>query len=326
MEINNLYYKMTKNPRILIVDDSATNNLLIQSILADQGYDAVIATNGKEALKYIYEEKFDLILLDIMMPKMNGFEVLEKLNDDSEKMRIPVIVITAKVETKDVKKAIELGAVDYIKKPIDIDEIISRANMALRLKSVSDESRNVKMINNKLINILIKGFLNNHVNTFISGNINKGNFLNTIDSLIGTEINENFMFDQYNFEYSDVNIVDLIDRVFSVFVDKIKKEEITVEKNYSGTLLSKSDSSLLFYCLMILFNELFNNSKSKVVVSIYNSSNSNIIKIYNDSNNDNSIENINLISKLTSMFKLLNIQFNNTETSVSGKEYEIIIA
>lgn len=325
MEINNLFYNMIKNPKILIVDDSATNNLLIQSILADQGYEAIIATNGKEALKYINEEKFDLILLDIMMPKMNGFEVLEKLKEDNEKRRIPVIVITAKVETKDVKKAIGLGAVDYIKKPIDIDEIISRANMALRLKHVSDESRDVKQINGFLINILIKNFLNDSVNSFKIDDDTSHIKYNTINDFLNKAVLFNNLFGQYDFEHTNINIITVIDRVLNVFESKVNENNILIEKNYSGDLISKTDSQYLSYLFLLLFNSLLNDSKSKIVISIYNSNNSNIIKIYDDYVNKNVKNRNQLIDNLTSLFKLININFSVLENSISGNEYEVLI-
>lgn len=325
MEINNLYYKMITNPKILVVDDSATNNLLIQSILADQGYEVNIATNGKEALKFISEEKFDLILLDIMMPKMNGFEVLEKLKDDNETSRIPVIVITAKVETKDVKRAIELGAIDYIKKPIDIDEIISRSNMALRLKHVADESRNVNEVSSHLINTLIKGFLYDHFKTINSEKVDKSELSKTINSFVSNVFLNNILLKQYKPEISSANIIDLINQIFILFSEKIVLHNIVLEKNYSGKLFSKTDTKFLTFCFLFLFNHLFNSQNAKIVVSIYNSNKNNIIKIYDSNNSTPSNESKQINDKIFSLFKLINVQFNVFENSVSGNEYEIII-
>lgn len=320
MEPNNLYYKMSKSPRILVVDDSATNNLLIQSILADQGYDAVIATNGKEALKYIYENNFDLILLDIMMPKMNGFEVLEKLKDDEEKKRIPVIVITAKVETVDVKKAIELGAVDYIKKPIDIDEIISRANMALRLKKISDESYIVEKLNDLLTKIIFNGFLNDHVNSIYSEKINKSQLEKTINSLISNEYFDNYLLNQYKTELSNVNIVDLLDKSISVFNETFKNKNIVLERNYSGEIINNTDPNLLMYFFIVFFNCLIVSDKTKKIgVSMYTSNDKCVIKV-NDDNHNNKLE-----SKFALFFNLLNLKFSSTANTISGMEYEIIM-
>ena len=110
---------------VLIVDDSNTNNFLLQSILETEGIKSIIAYNGKEAFEYLKIEKPALILLDIMMPYLDGFSVLKKIKNDQKLNNIPVIFITAKHDDNLKQKALEAGAADLIQKPIDVNEIVN---------------------------------------------------------------------------------------------------------------------------------------------------------------------------------------------------------
>ncbi|NOQ27478.1 MAG: response regulator [Bacteroidales bacterium] len=109
---------------VLIVDDSNTNNLLLQSILESEGIDASIACSGKEALNYLKIKKPSLILLDIMMPIIDGFTVLKKIKSNVETNKIPVVFVTAKNDNNLKQKAIDEGAADLIQKPININEVL----------------------------------------------------------------------------------------------------------------------------------------------------------------------------------------------------------
>ncbi len=110
---------------VLIVDDSNTNNFLLQSILETEGIKSIIAYNGKEAFEYLKIEKPALILLDIMMPYLDGFSVLKKIKNDQKLNNIPVIFITAKHDDNLKQKALDAGAADLIQKPIDVNEIVN---------------------------------------------------------------------------------------------------------------------------------------------------------------------------------------------------------
>lgn len=114
----------TEKVKIMLVDDSSTNNLLYESIFESEGYEVVVCDSGRNALKKISaKERPDIILLDLMMPGIDGFDVLIKLKENPETQNIPVIILTAKVDTESESKAFELGAIDYIIKPIGIYEI-----------------------------------------------------------------------------------------------------------------------------------------------------------------------------------------------------------
>ncbi len=122
---------------ILIVDDEPINVLLLESLLKSK-YETASAENGLDAYNKIIESPPDIVLLDILMPYMDGFETLEKIKTNKNLANIIVIMITAKVEKDDVKKAMLLGADDYIKKPIDATELYTKIDIHTRLKNSQD--------------------------------------------------------------------------------------------------------------------------------------------------------------------------------------------
>jgi len=122
--------------KILIVDDEPDNVELLVQILEDEGYDILSALSAKEALDIVSKEIVDLILLDVTMPGMDGFELCEILKSDEKTSEIPVIFVTALGETTDKVKGLDIGAVDYITKPIEPAEVVARVRTHLRIKSV----------------------------------------------------------------------------------------------------------------------------------------------------------------------------------------------
>lgn len=122
------------NPLILIVDDHLKNIQVLGNLLSKKEFDIGVAMNGKEAIDFSNEHQPDLILLDIMMPEMNGFEVCEYLKSQEKTADIPIIFLTAKTETEDVVKGFEIGAVDYITKPFNRAELLSRVDTQLENK------------------------------------------------------------------------------------------------------------------------------------------------------------------------------------------------
>jgi putative two-component system response regulator len=123
---------------VLVVDDAPESIALLSSLLKDL-YRVKVATNGEKALDIAFSsDPPDLILLDIMMPGMDGYEVCSHLKKESHTADIPVIFLTAKSEIEDEEKGFELGAVDYITKPISPPILIARVRTHLRLKKVTD--------------------------------------------------------------------------------------------------------------------------------------------------------------------------------------------
>ena len=128
------------NPRatILVVDDTPDNLALMSSLLKDQ-YKVKVANGGEKALRVAQvDNPPDLILLDIMMPEMDGYQVLERLKNDPRTRDTPVIFLTAKSEVEDERRGLELGAVDYITKPISPPIVLARVKTQLSLKAAAD--------------------------------------------------------------------------------------------------------------------------------------------------------------------------------------------
>ena len=130
---------MHSPPRILIVDDNETNRDILVTRLSIHGYELVQAADGEEALAAAKEQLPDLILLDIMMPKIDGIEVCRRIKGDATLPFIPIILTTAKADSKDVVAGLEAGADEYLTKPIDQVALVARVKSVLRLKALHDE-------------------------------------------------------------------------------------------------------------------------------------------------------------------------------------------
>ncbi len=129
--------------KILTVDDDDNICQLLKLYLVKEGYSTFICHNGKEALKKIDEEKFDLILLDIMMPDMDGYETLSAIRKFSD---VPVILVSAKGEPMDKIGGLDIGADDYVTKPFEPQELISRIRAILRRTASSDKTEKTESL------------------------------------------------------------------------------------------------------------------------------------------------------------------------------------
>ncbi|MBC8283558.1 MAG: response regulator [Nitrospinae bacterium] len=125
--------------KILIVDDTPANIDVLRKFMTESGYDISIAPDGKIALKIINNSKPDLILLDVMMPGIDGFEVCRHLKENDDTKDIPVIFVTAKTETSDIVQGFQVGGVDYITKPFEREEVLSRVKTHLKIQNLIKE-------------------------------------------------------------------------------------------------------------------------------------------------------------------------------------------
>jgi response regulator RpfG family c-di-GMP phosphodiesterase len=124
-------------PRILCVDDEPVNLKLFDAFLVPQGYEVLHAASGPRALEIVRSQKVDLVLLDVMMPEMNGYEVCQRIKEDREQDNIPVVMITSLQHRKERIKGIEAGAEEFISKPIDQGEVLARIRMLLRMRELN---------------------------------------------------------------------------------------------------------------------------------------------------------------------------------------------
>jgi len=113
---------MNTRPRILCVDDEPLNLMVLEGVLVPKGYEVITAAGGGKALDIIRKQKIDIVLLDVMMPEMNGFEVCKKIKENERYRDIPVVMITSLASKEDRIKGIEAGAEDFISKPFDHGE------------------------------------------------------------------------------------------------------------------------------------------------------------------------------------------------------------
>jgi Response regulator containing CheY-like receiver, AAA-type ATPase, and DNA-binding domains len=126
--------KKNQMSRILVVDDSSTNIVLLEAILNGQGYEIETAQSVKEAYQIIKKEAVDLILLDLLMPRVSGYDFLKEIKSNEATKDIPVIIVSAVADAENRKKSIELGALDFINKPIDIQFFIEKIETILKKK------------------------------------------------------------------------------------------------------------------------------------------------------------------------------------------------
>lgn len=142
------------NPSILIVDDIPKNIQIIGNILRECDYDIEFATNGNDAIDWLETKRFDLVLLDIMMPGMDGFEVCERIIQSDRDNKPGIIFITAKSDMDSIVRGLELGAVDYIIKPFHKKELLARIRIHLTILQQKHELQQSNAFKSKLLSVI----------------------------------------------------------------------------------------------------------------------------------------------------------------------------
>ncbi len=122
---------MAQNKKVLIIDDSVTNVFLIESVLIEYGYTVMTALSATEALVRLNKQKPDLILLDLLMPQVSGFDFIKQIKQSSEFADIPVIIVSAVTDGDSITEVLKLGAVEYIKKPVVLTVLIDKIESVL---------------------------------------------------------------------------------------------------------------------------------------------------------------------------------------------------
>ncbi|TAN43659.1 MAG: response regulator [Nitrospirae bacterium] len=236
--------------RILCVDDEVKNLKLLEALLVPEGYEMIEAKDGKEALSKIRKDRIDLILLDVMMPEMDGFELCKEIKGNKKYRNIPVVMITALTAKADRIKGIEAGAEEFLSKPFDQGEVIARVKMLLRVKDLNDK------LNSSYNNInRLTDFGEDIIKTF---NPLEFDFMSKIDGIVGQLIrqtsdmtdrpetvlvripNEKQNYEWYRYEF----IFDKLDR-------------LKFEMNILLKLPKADDSRLLFYNEAVMSGPMF---------------------------------------------------------------------
>lgn len=151
---------LLENSKILIVDDQPRNIQVLGNQLRENNYKVEFVTSGDKALKWIQDEEFDLILLDILMPGMSGFEVCKQLKESPTTRDIPVIFLTAKTASEDILTGFEVGGVDYITKPFNTTELLARVRTHLELKRRREQVIQKNAGRKELLHILCHDLMN----------------------------------------------------------------------------------------------------------------------------------------------------------------------
>lgn len=132
--------------RVLIVDDNPKNIQVLGNILSENNYEIEYAENGEEAVEIVADDDFDVILMDVMMPIMNGFEACTSIKANKEKSEIPIIFLTAKTDSESISKGFECGGIDYVTKPFNQNELLARVETHVSLKASKDQLKNMNRI------------------------------------------------------------------------------------------------------------------------------------------------------------------------------------
>ncbi len=186
------------NQTILVVDDNLTNLRVLSSMLEKLGYTVLVARDGKQAIETAQYTIPDMILLDIMMPEIDGFETCRRLKKIPNTKDIPIIFLTALTSTEDKVKGFRVGAVDYVTKPLQHEEVTARVKTHMQLQTLS---RNMQQQNTYLTKMMIQRKMINNLSLKLSAILN----INDLYSAIATLI-------QAQFNYAYVNVWQLSDQ------------------------------------------------------------------------------------------------------------------
>lgn len=254
--------------KILCVDDNPQNLELLDGVLFDQGYIVYIAKNGKQAIEIAKEKLPDLILLDIAMPGMDGFAVLQELKSIPETSDILVIFITALNEMDDRVRGLSLGAVDYITKPFNVNELVPRISNHLQLKvknnileddkksAVNIMKNQTKLYTTTLEELIMKLKVNEKTLDSILSSSNDEMLKNELDKL---KTNNNFVYNRLeklelrskiinnsitpNMQQFDLDLV--IKEIVGIYSSQAKKKSVTMIYETPGNHMIYADKRLI---------------------------------------------------------------------------------
>ncbi|WP_373825042.1 response regulator [Bacteroides heparinolyticus] len=291
MEINPSEYK------ILIVDDVMSNVLLLRVLLTNEKFTIATANNGRQALEQVKKESPDLILLDVMMPDLSGFEVAQQLKANPDTAEIPIIFLTALNGTADIVKGFQVGGSDFISKPFNKEELIIRVTHQISLvaakrlilskteelqRSIAGRDKlysviahdlrspmgSIKMVLNMLIlNLPAEKIGEEMYELLIMANQTTEDVFSLLDNLLKWTKSQ---IGKLNVVYQDVNLVELTDSVIDIFNMVAKLKKITIKETKSDKIMVNADIDMLKTVVRNLLSNAikFSKENSEVLVTI----------------------------------------------------------
>jgi two-component system sensor histidine kinase/response regulator len=285
-----------KKLTVLLVDDTKENINVLRKTLDPEGYNLGVALNGEKALELVTKLRPDLILLDIMMPGIDGFETCRRIKENPETKDIAIIFITAKNETEDIVKGFSLGAVDYINKPFRQEEVLSRVRNHINLVRLNrkilkqnDELKELNDIKNKFLNVTthdLRGSLttiNGYLDLFLLDGMEispqEGKELISLmkESSDGMLHLVNNLLDVATVESGEINLVLQANPIFTLLKQKLevqkivaKKKEIEVNANLEdvGNAIFDSQRVIQVFDNLVSNAIKYSDNNSKILVSL----------------------------------------------------------
>jgi len=277
-----------KKPLILIVDDTPKNLQLLSNILHDKGYNICISTSGSRALETVNTETPDLILLDIQMPVMDGFETFKALKLNPKAKDIPVIFLTAVVEPEKILQGFELGAVDYITKPFSIPELTARVATHIEIKKSREKLIELNATKEKLFSIISHDLRSSLGSVLSFSDILLENLEQYPKSKIRQFVNNIYQSSKNTFELLENlldwsrlqterltqrkekhNLKNNIDNIFQLYSEIAKKKQIALQNNIRPEVLIYCDIDMTKTVLRNLISNAikFTNAEGLVAVN-----------------------------------------------------------
>ena len=249
--------KLKKQHQILIVDDMPKNVQVLGQVLSEHGYNIFLATSGFQALKAVEKKMPDLILLDINMPEMDGYETCKLIKEDERFSEIPIIFLTAMSEPENLIKAFAVGGVDYIAKPFNPPELLARVNQQLALKERTEELKRTNENNKELLRVLLHDLRNpivaiDSINQIFPENqevyIEMNDILqqatkNCMEILDSVKKMYSIQDKKYNVDIKSVSLLETINSSLLIFKNLLHEKEISIEVNVPKNFLIHVDTN-----------------------------------------------------------------------------------
>ncbi len=260
-----------KEHQILIVDDTPANLQVLGQTLATKAYQIIIATNGVQALKAVEKQIPDLILLDINMPGMDGFEVCKRLKEQKYLEEIPVIFLTARTDTEDIVNAFQIGGSDYITKPFNPVELLARVHFQLSLRDKTQELNDTNDKNKQLVRVLLHD-LRNPIGAIKSANelaIDEPDLAHEMNQLIGRAVDNCLSIldgvkkiysiedDKYLPDLSSIGLYEAVCSAMFIFNHRLSEKKIILQMHIPDDIKVYVDGSSFVHSV---FNNLLTNA------------------------------------------------------------------